>query len=187
MEEIKEFYPEQIFVSEYPPEAAMWCNENRAYIEEIEKTAEGERQFRIVAIPEPTTEEKIASAYEQLDSMVEHRLDSFAKEKKYANIVSACSYATSSNPTFSAEAAYCVKMRDETYAKCYELINDILPKVQAGLRPIPEWEEIEAQLPVLSWDDVVYPVEEPVEEEVVEPVEPPIEEPVEEEVIEPIE
>ena len=184
MEENKNFTPGQLFVGEYPPEAAMWCNENRAYIEEIEKTPEGERQFRIVAIPEPTIEEKIASAYQQLDSMVEHRLDSFAKEKKYANIVSACSYATSSNPTFSAEAAYCVRMRDETYAKCYELINDILPKVQAGLRPIPEWEEIEAQLPVLSWDDVVYPVEEPVEEEeVVEPVEKPIEE----ETVEPIE
>ena len=151
------YYPEQIFIGEYPPEAAMWCNENRAYIEEIEKTAEGERQFRIVAIPEPSIEEKIDKAYQYLDSMVERRLDSFAQEKKYANIVSACSYATSSNKTFSAEAAYCVKMRDETYAKCYELINDILPKVQAGEREIPTWEEIETQLPRLSWDDVVYP------------------------------
>lgn len=160
MEETKTFTAGQIFVGEYPPEAAMWCNENRAYIEEIEKTSEGERQFRIVAIPEPTMDEKIATAYQYLDSMVEQRLDNFAKEKKYANIVSACSYATSSNPTFAAEAAYCVKMRDETYAKCYELINEILPKVQASLRPIPEWEEIEVQLPVLSWDDVEYPTEE---------------------------
>jgi uncharacterized protein (DUF39 family) len=159
MEEIN-FYPEQIFIGEYPPEAAMWCNDNRAYIEEIEKTEDGQRQFRIVAIPEPTLEEKIEKAYQHLDSMVEKRLDDFAKEKKYANIVSACSYATSSNKIFSAEAAYCVKMRDETYAKCYELINDILPKVQEGLREIPTWEEIEAQLPRLSWDDVVYPTEE---------------------------
>ena len=171
MEENKNFTPGQVFVGEYPPEAAMWCNENRAYIEELEKTAEGERQFRIVAIPEPTIEEKIDSAYKHLDSMVEYRLDSFAQEKKYANIVSACSYATSSNKTFAAEAAYCVKMRDETYAKCYELINDILPKVSAGLRPIPEWEEIEAQLPVLSWDDVEYPVEKPVEKETIEVLE----------------
>lgn len=154
------YTPGQIFIGEYPPTAAMWCNENRAYIEEIERTSDGKRQFKIVAIPEPTTEEKINAAYQQLDSMVEQRLDNFAKEKKYANIVSACSYATSSNPTFAAEAAYCVKMRDETYAKCYELINDILPKVQAGERPIPEWGEIEAQLPVLSWDDVEYPTEE---------------------------
>ena len=154
------FYPEQIFIGEYPPAAAMWCNENRAYIEEIERTVEGERQFRIVAIPEPTIEEKITKAYHYLDSMVEKRLDDFAKEKKYANIVSACSYATSSNKKFAAEAAYCVVMRDETYAKCYELINDILPKVQEGLREIPTWEEIEEQLPRLSWDDVVYPTEE---------------------------
>ena len=156
MEENMNFIPGQIFVSEYPPEAAMWCNDNRAYIEEIEKTEDGERQFRIVAIPEPTLEEKITEAYQYLDSMVEKRLDDFAKEKKYANIVSACSYATSSNKTFAAEAAYCVVMRDETYAKCYELINDILPKVSAGLREIPTWEEIEAQLPRLSWDDVEY-------------------------------
>lgn len=154
------FYPGQVFVGEYPPTAAMYCNDNRAYIEEIEKTVEGERQFRIVAIPEPSIEEKIDKAYQYLDNMVERRLDSFAQEKKYANIVSACSYATSSNKTFAAEAAYCVKMRDETYAKCYELINDILPKVQSGEREIPTWEEIEAQLPSLSWDDVVYPTEE---------------------------
>ena len=160
MDETQNFFPGQLFVGEYPPTAAMYCNENRAYIEEIEKTPEGERQFRIVAIPEPTMEEKIEAAYQQLDAMVENYLDSFAREKKYANIVSVCSYATSSNPTFAAEAAYCVRMRDEIYAKCYELINDILPKVLAGLRPIPEWEEIEAQLPVLSWDDVVYPTEE---------------------------
>ena len=75
----------QIFVSEYPPTAAMWCNENRAYIEEIEKTVEGERQFRIVAIPEPSIEEKIDKAYQYLDSMLKRRLDSFAQEKKYAN------------------------------------------------------------------------------------------------------
>lgn len=160
MEEIN-FYPEQIFIGEYPPTAAIWCNENRAYIEEIEKTVEGERQFRIVAIPEPSIEEKIDKAYQYLDSMVKRRLDSFAQEKKYANIVSACSYATSSNKTFAAEAAYCVKMRDETYVKCYELINDILPKITAGEREISTcWEEIEAQLPRLSWDDIVYPIEE---------------------------
>jgi uncharacterized protein (DUF39 family) len=156
MEENMNFIPGQIFVSEYPPEAAMWCNDNRAYIEEIEKSEDGERRFRIVAIPEPTLEEKITEAYQYLDSMVEKRLDDFAKEMKYANIVSACSYATSSNKTFAAEVAYCVVMRDETYAKCYELINDILPKVSAGLRAIPTWEEIEAQLPRLSWDDVEY-------------------------------
>lgn len=46
----------QIFENVYPPEAALWCNENNAYIEEIE-CENGRRRFQIVAIPEPTAEE----------------------------------------------------------------------------------------------------------------------------------
>ena len=38
-------------------ETAVWCNENNAYIEEIEP--EGDvRRFQVKAIPEPTIEEK---------------------------------------------------------------------------------------------------------------------------------
>lgn len=48
----------QIFEGEYPPEAAVFCNESgKAYIDEIESTPEGVRRFQIVAIPEPTAEE----------------------------------------------------------------------------------------------------------------------------------
>ena len=46
----------QIFEGKYPPEVAIWCNENNAYIEEIEPQ-NGHRRFQIVAIPEPTAEE----------------------------------------------------------------------------------------------------------------------------------
>lgn len=47
----------QIFEGEYPPEAAVFCNDSgKAYIEEIEP-AEGVRRFQIVAVPEPTDEE----------------------------------------------------------------------------------------------------------------------------------
>lgn len=44
-----DFYIGQIFEGIYPPEAAIWCNQNNAYIEEI-----GERRYEIKAIPEPT-------------------------------------------------------------------------------------------------------------------------------------
>lgn len=37
----------------YPPESAVWCNQNNAYIERL---ADG--SFEIKAIPEPTPEEK---------------------------------------------------------------------------------------------------------------------------------
>ncbi len=48
----------QIFIGEYPPEAAEWCNQNGdCYITEIEAAADGSRRFQIVAIPDPTPEE----------------------------------------------------------------------------------------------------------------------------------
>ena len=46
----------QIFEKEYPPEVAIWCNNNNAYIEEIEPQ-NGHRRFQVVAVPEPTAEE----------------------------------------------------------------------------------------------------------------------------------
>lgn len=54
----EQFTEGQIFVGEYTPEAAIWCNESgNHYIEEIEKDDEGNRRFRIVKIPDPTAEE----------------------------------------------------------------------------------------------------------------------------------
>ena len=47
----------QIFEEKYPPEVAVWCNNNNAYIEEIEQK-NGHRRFEVKAIPEPTPEEQ---------------------------------------------------------------------------------------------------------------------------------
>lgn len=61
-----EFQIGQVFEESYPPEAAVWCNESgKAYIEEIEPTAEGVRRFKIVGVPEPTAEEVKAQALAQ--------------------------------------------------------------------------------------------------------------------------
>lgn len=47
----------QIFIGEYPPEAAQWCNDSGTYhIEEIE-AHDGHRRFQIVENPQPTSEE----------------------------------------------------------------------------------------------------------------------------------
>lgn len=47
----------QIFEGEYPPEAAVWCNERQdCYIDEIEQVGRA-RHFQIVRVPEPTYEE----------------------------------------------------------------------------------------------------------------------------------
>lgn len=41
----------QIFQGKYPPDAAVWCNRNGAYIEAVEGG------YQIVGIPEPTLDE----------------------------------------------------------------------------------------------------------------------------------
>ena len=47
-----DYYIGQTFEGTYPPEAAAWCNNNRAYIEKVDGV------LTIVAIPEPTIEEQ---------------------------------------------------------------------------------------------------------------------------------
>ncbi len=55
----------QIFEGTYPPEAAAWCNgHGDRYIDEIE-AVNGKRRFQIVAMPEPTEEEKAAAELEK--------------------------------------------------------------------------------------------------------------------------
>lgn len=52
-----DFYIEKVFEGEYPPEAAVWCNERGdCYIEEIEPL-DGVRRFQIVAVLKPTDED----------------------------------------------------------------------------------------------------------------------------------
>ena len=51
------FESSQIFVDEYPPEAAEWCNQNgTCHIEEI-APENSQRRFQIVGNPQPTSEE----------------------------------------------------------------------------------------------------------------------------------
>lgn len=49
----QEFHIGQTFDGVYPPEAAIWCNANNAFIEEIE-----ERKYEIKAVPEPPAPSK---------------------------------------------------------------------------------------------------------------------------------
>ena len=46
----------QIFTEIYPPEAALWCNENNHYIVELD-SIDGVRQFQIQQVPGPSIEE----------------------------------------------------------------------------------------------------------------------------------
>lgn len=79
---------------------------------------------------------------------IQQRLDAFAQTRNYDNILSACTYATSTVAKFKTEGQACVNLRDATWAAAY----DVLAKVQAGQRPMPtSIADIEADLPDAVW------------------------------------
>lgn len=119
----------------------------------------------VASTPPPTDEPGkwrwVNSSWKEIDMLdlieiftaqVQARLDNFAKSEGriYDNILSACSYATSTNPKFKLEGQYCVEARDKTW----EASNDVMNDVMAGKRGIPTWEELAAELPELVWPEV---------------------------------
>lgn len=79
----KEFYIGQIFNGSYPPMSAVWCNNNDAYIEEIE-----EEVYEIKNIPEKSKEEKeleIKNIRNSMLTSIEWRVER-AKEQKELGI-----------------------------------------------------------------------------------------------------
>ena len=89
--------------------------------------------------PAPPTLEQLINTY--TDAVQKH-LDSGAREKKYDNIVSACSYAGYPNP-FRAEGESFGTWRAECWTYCYAELE----KVQLGTRPLPTIPEILSELP----------------------------------------
>ncbi|MCL4555754.1 MAG: hypothetical protein M1572_02545 [Gammaproteobacteria bacterium] len=84
----------------------------------------------------------------EITDATSERLNSFAQTRNYDSILSACTYATSSVLQFAKEGQYCVNMRDATWGKLYQIMQE----VEAGTRVMPaEYGDIEAELPVLGW------------------------------------
>lgn len=127
-------------------ECANWCNETqKARLED-----KGD-YIEVVAIPEPTAEEKQERLQRQMTNAVQAALDAFAQTRGYDGIMSACSYSNSTDAQFKLEADYCIQLRDSTWRMGYA----ILAEVKAGNRPVPSVEELIAELPVGSakWPD----------------------------------
>ena len=136
----------QIFEKGYPPEAAIWCNEGgKAYIEEIEPLNDI-RRFRIVAIPEPTEEEKNKQLQAHLTSVVQNVLDEEAKKLGYDSCLSVCSYVDTGVQKFDDEGKAFRTWRSAVWAKGYEILDEVL----AGTREIPTEEELLSELPKLT-------------------------------------
>ncbi|MEQ1663163.1 MAG: hypothetical protein ABL877_10765 [Thiobacillus sp.] len=82
-----------------------------------------------------------------LTNVVQAYLDATARTRNYDGILSLCSYAASTNPTFGAEGLAGVAWRDAVWASCYS----ILAAVQAGTRTVPTADELMAELPAMVW------------------------------------
>jgi hypothetical protein len=116
---------------------------NTDYQAYLEWLAEGNTPLPV----DPPNPEQIMA---EIVEATQKRLDDFARTRNYDNILSACTYATSTVPKFQAEGQYCVNARDNTWAALYA----ILAEVQAGTRPMPSgYADIEPMLPVLEWPE----------------------------------
>lgn len=77
------------------------------------------------------------------------RLDAFAVARGYANMVSVCTYDTSSVPRYAADALRARTLRDQWW----EQLNVIVADVLAGNRPEPNsFDDIAGELPALTWE-----------------------------------
>lgn len=94
----------------------------------------------------PSFEERVR----EYTRKVQQWMDATARARNYDNILSACTYATSTVSKFQAEGQRCVEWRDAVWTKCYE----ILAEVQEGIIPEPAVEEFLTQLPELTWPEV---------------------------------
>lgn len=94
------------------------------------------------------TTERNQALQASIVSQTQARLDTFAKTRNYAGILSLCTYSGSLVPKFAAEGQYGVQLRDDTWSTCYQILAD----VEAGTRPLPSgYEEIAPELPTPQW------------------------------------
>jgi hypothetical protein len=94
--------------------------------------------------PPPLSAEEIIA---RLTAAIQKHLDDTARTRGYDGILSACSYATDTNPPFALEAQACVDWRSAVWLTSYALMAE----VQSGQRPIPTVEELIALLPQITW------------------------------------
>lgn len=78
---------------------------------------------------------------------VQKRLDDFALSRGYDDIKSAVDYAGDEDAEFDKEGTYCKRMRSRHWRTCYQILGE----VEAGVRSMPTFEDVMAQMPLLEW------------------------------------
>lgn len=145
-----------IYIDDYPESVAQWCNENNAYIEEIEPI-DGHRRFQVVAVPEPEppTAQDIINQY---DTAIENWLDSTVQQRNYKNVESCISYVGDANPKYAREAEAVKAWRSAVYTEAENILAIYLgSNAYLDNASMPTIEQVIAELPQLNWND---PVEE---------------------------
>ena len=120
-------------------------SDSESRIEELKQELEG---LRPSPTPPSLTIDQMQIAF---TLAIQKRLDDFAKTRGYDGIMSAATYATSTNPKFAMEGQYAVESRDDTWAEAYMILGHVL----GGIRPMPSIEEVFQELPELIWPDEV--------------------------------
>lgn len=118
-------------------------------------------------VVEKLQEQRFLEAQESLTAIIQSYLDRRARARNYDSIISLCSYATSTDPMFSAEGNIGVAFRDACWRKGYEIMQAVVDgtwrertpeEIAAGFFPVPTEEELLAALP-----EIVYPTAEEVQ------------------------
>lgn len=129
------------------PDNSIWAFESDGSQDQLitdDMTPISDAELYILHNPEQSTEQIKASIVQ----VTQQRLDDFAKTRNYDNILSACTYATSSIPKFLQEGQSAVNARDTTWSALYT----ILAEVESGSKSMPKgFTDIEPFLPVLEW------------------------------------
>lgn len=92
-------------------------------------------------------QEQTEQLTKQFTASVQKWMDSKAQERGYDNIISACTYADSTDEKFAAEGKAAKQWRDKVWRHCY----DVVAQVVSGNRDIPTISELLAELPKLEW------------------------------------
>ena len=173
----------QIFEDTYPPEVAQWCNENNAFINEIESVTKLVDEVFIASDAEYDEEGNLVKDLEYETRQVEKEFRRFqivaipepTKEELEERLQATMTDAVQSAlDTFAKTRGYDGIMSACSYSNstdaqfkleadyCIQLRDTtwrmgyaILAEVKAGTRPIPSVEELIAELPVGSakWPD----------------------------------
>lgn len=141
---MEEFEIGQVFEGRYPPEAAQWCNRNKAHI--VDVTPEGSNKFiyRIYA-NKPQSMEAIKKRYERA---VQAHLDATAQSKGYDNTYTCLSYLSSTDEVWNRESHAFNVWRDSVWRKCHEILNAFM----AGEIEQPTVDEVISKLPKIDWN-----------------------------------